>query len=92
MKMTLISVTSSWLCATGVAVISSYCILTHGNVAAGDHKKAEQVACRVSKRGRIPEYKPTNGHSSAIRKMTTAKVVKEVKIPKFVPNPISLRS
>ena len=88
MKMTLVSVTSSWLCATGVAVISSYCILTHGNGKAVDQKKAEQIVCRVSRCGRIPEYKPTNRHSSAIRKTTTAKVVKEVKIPKFVPNPI----
>ena len=88
MKMTLISVTSSWLCATGVAVISSYCILTHGNGTAGSQKKAERVACSVSKRGTVPEYKSTNRHSSAVKKTTTAKVVKEIKIPKFVPNPI----
>ena len=86
--MTLISVTSSWLCATGVAVIASYCILTHSNGTAGGQKKAEQVACRISKRGRIPEYKPTNRHSSVVRKTTAAKVVKEITIPKFVPNPI----
>ena len=88
MKMTLVSVTSSWLCATGVAVISSYCILTHSNGKAGDQKKPEQVACSVSKRGTVSEYKPTNRHSSAIKKTTTAKVVKEIKVPKFVPNPI----
>ena len=88
MKMTLVSVTSSWLCATGVAVISSYCILTHGNGAAGDQKKAAQVAYRVSKSGTIPEYKPTNRHSSAVKKTTTAKVAQEIKIPKFVQNPI----
>ena len=87
MKMTLVSVTSSWLCATGVAVISSYCILTHGG-ATGNQKKAEQVACRVSKSGTIPEYKPTNRHSSAVKKMTTAKVAREITLPKFVPNPI----
>ena len=69
MKMTLVSVTSSWLCATGVAVISSYCILSHGT--AGDHKKAEQVACSVSKRGTVSEYKSTNRHSSAIKKTTS---------------------
>ena len=86
MKMTLVSVTSSWLCATGVAVISSYCILTNGT--AGDRKKAEQVACSVSKRGTVSEYKSTNRHSSAIKKTTTAKVGKEIKIPKYVPNPI----
>ena len=86
MKMTLVSVTSSWLCATGVAVISSYCILTNGT--AGDRKKAEQVACSVSKRGTVSEYKSTNRHSSAIKKTTTAKVGEEIKIPKYVPNPI----
>lgn len=86
MKMTLVSVTSSWLCATGVAVISSYCILTNGT--AGDRKKAEQVACSVSKRGTVSEYKSTNRHSSAIKKTTTAKVGKEIKIPKYVQNPI----
>lgn len=90
MKMTLVSVTSSWLCATGVAVISSYCILTHNNGTATDQKKAEQVAYRVSKRDTISEYKPKNRHSSAVKKTTTAKVAvaKEIKIPKFVLNPI----
>ena len=87
MKMTLVSVTSSWLCATGVAVISSYCILTHGG-AAGNQKRAEQVACRISSRGTIPEYKSTNKHSSAVKKTTTAKVAKEITLPKFVQNPI----
>ena len=91
MKMTLINVTSSWLCATGVAVISSYCILTHNNGTADGQKKAEQVAYRVSKSGTIAEYKPTNRHSSAVKKTTTAKVAKiakEIEVPKFVPNPI----
>ena len=83
MKMTLVNVTRSWLCVTGVAVISSYCILTHNNGTA-----TEQVARRVSQRGTIAEYKPTNRHSSAVKKTTTAKVAKEIKIPKFVPNPI----
>ena len=70
MKMTLVSVTSSWLCATGVAVISSFCIMTHNNGTAADQKRAVQVARRV-------------------KKTTTAKVVKkEIKVPKFVPNPI----
>ena len=86
--MTLVSVTSSWLCATGVAIISSYCILTHNNGTAADQKKAAQVASSISKRGTVPEYKPTKRHSSAVKKTTTAKVVKEIKIPKFVPNPI----
>jgi len=88
MKMTLISVTSSWLCATGVAVISSYCILTHNNGTATDRARAEQVACRVSQRGTVTEYKPTNRHSSAVKKATTARVMKEIKIPKFIPNPL----
>ena len=88
MKMTLVSVTSSWLCATGVAVISSYCLMTHSNGTAADQKKAAQVASSISRRGTIPEYKSANRHSSAIKKRTTAVVAKEIKIPKFVPNPI----
>ena len=88
MKMTLVSVTSSWLCATGVAVISSFCIMTHNNGTAADQKRAVQVARRVSERGTVSEYKPTKKYSSAVKKTTTAKVVKEIKIPKFVPNPI----
>ena len=89
MKMTLVSVTSSWLCATGVAVISSFCIMTHSNGTAADQKRAVQVARRVSERGTVSEYKPTKKYSSAVKKTTTAKVVKkEIKVPKFVPNPI----
>ena len=89
MKMTLIIVASSWLCATGVAVISSFFIMTHNNGTAADQKKAVQVASGISKRGTIREYKPTTKYSSAVKKTTTAKVVKkEIKVPKFVPNPI----
>ena len=88
MKMTLVNVTSSWLCATGVAVISSYCIMTHSNGTAADQKRAAQVASSVSERGTVPEYKPTNRHSSAVKKTTTATVTKEIKLPTFVPNPI----
>ena len=88
MKMTLVSVTSSWLCATGVAVISSYCLMTHSNGTAADQKKAVQFAYRVSRSGTIPEYKPANRHSSAIKKRTTAAVAKEIKLPTFVSNPI----
>ena len=88
MKMTLVSVTSSWLCATGVAVIASYCILTHGPNATGSQKRAEWVAHRISKSGTIPDYKPTTRHSSAVKKTTTTKVAAEIQIPKFVPNPI----
>ena len=88
MKMTLVSVTSSWLCATGVAVISSYCLMTHSSGTAADQRKAVQVASSISKSGTIPEYKPANRHSSAIKKTTTAAVAKEIKLPTFVPNPI----
>ena len=91
MKMTLIKITSSWLCATGVAVISSYCILTHNNGKAGDQKKAEQIAYRASKRGTVSEYKSTNKHSSAVRKTTKAKVVKEIKKVCGEDYPVSLR-
>ena len=88
MKMTLISVTSSWLFATGVAAILNYCILTHNNGTAAGQKKAAQVVSRVSKRGTIPEFKPATRHSSAVKKKTTAKVVTEIKVPVFVANPI----
>ena len=88
MKMTLVSVTSSWLCATGVAIISSFCIMTRSNGTAADQERAAQVASGISKSGTIAEYKPTKKHSSAVKKTTTAKVVKEVKVPKFVENPI----
>ncbi len=88
MKVTLLSIVTSWLCATGVAVISSYCIITHNNRTAGGQKKAAQVASRISKRGTIPEYKSAKRHSSAVKKTTTATVVKEIKLPKIVVNPI----
>ena len=88
MKMTLISITKSWLCATGVAIIASYCILTHNGTVNGK-SKAEQVASRICKDGTTSEYKSKNRHSSATKKTTTAKVAtKEIKIPKYVPNPI----
>ena len=87
MKMALISVKSSWLFATGVAVIASYCILTHNGTVNGQ-SKAEQVASRISKDGTNSKYKSKNRHSSAVKKTTTEKVVKEIKIPKYVPNPI----
>ena len=88
MKMTLLSVTCSWLCATGVAIILSFYVMTHSNGTVADQKKAARVAASISKRGTVPEYKPTKRHSSAVKKTTTAKVVKEIKIPKFVVNPI----
>ena len=87
MKMTVISITSSWLCATGVAIIASYCILTHNGTVNGK-SKAEQVASRICKDGTTSEYKSKNRHSSAVTKTTKAKVEKEIKVPKYVPNPI----
>ena len=41
--MTRISIVSSWLCSTGVAVISSYCILTHHQNTPVEQKKAAAV-------------------------------------------------
>ena len=88
MKMMLISVMKYWLCATGVAIIASYCILTHSNGTTAGQKRAAHVAARISERGTASKYKATNGHSSVVKKTTKAKVVKEIKIPKYVPNPI----
>ena len=87
MKMTVISITKSWFCATGVAIIASYCILTHNGTVNGK-SKAEHVASRICKDGTTSEYKSKNRHSSAVKKTTKAKVEKEIKIPKYVPNPI----
>ena len=87
MKMTVISITKSWFCATGVAIIASYCILTHNGTVNGK-SKAEQVASRICKDGTTSEYKSKIRHSSATKKTTTAKVAKEIKIPKYIPNPI----
>ena len=87
--MTRISIVSSWLCSTGVAVISSYCILTHHQNTPVEQKKAAAVAARIAKRGLIPEYRPKNRHSSAVKKTTVAKVTaKDVKVPIYVANPI----
>ena len=90
MRMTLLSFTSSWLCATGVAIVASYLIMTHYQCAERNRIKAAQVATRISRRGTIAEFKPTTRHSSAIKKATKASVVKvkEVKLPTFVTNPI----
>ena len=89
--MTRISVVSSWLCATGVVVFSSYCILTHFKNTPADQKKAAALAERISKRGTISEseYKRRVKHSSAVNKKTVAKITdKDVKAPVYVPNPI----
>ena len=87
--MTRISIASSWLCATGVVVLASYCILTHFKNTPSDQKKAAALAERISKRGTIAEYKNRVKYSSAIKKTTVAKVTDpDVKCPKLVPNPI----
>ena len=87
--MTRMSVVSSWLCATGVVVVSSYCILTHFKNTPADQKKAAALAERIMKKGTIPEYKRNVKYSSAVNKKTVAKIVdKDVKKPVYVPNPI----
>ena len=90
--MTRISVVSSWLCATGVVVVSSYCILTHFKNTPADQKKAAALVERINKRGTVSEAeygKQRAKHSSAVNKKTVAKVVdKDVKEPVYVPNPI----
>lgn len=89
MKMTLISTVSSWLCATGVAVVASYSFLTSHPDTPNGQKQAAKVAARISKQQTIRNYRPNNRHSSVIRKTTTAKVTqKDFKKPTFVPNPI----
>ena len=89
--MTRISIVSSWLCATGVVVFSSYCILTHFKNTQADQKKAAARAEHISKRGTISEkeFKRSVKHSSAVNKKTVAKIMdKDVKEPVYVPNPI----
>ena len=90
--MTRISVVSSWLCATGVVVVSSYCILTHFKNTPADQKKAAALVERINKRGTVSEAeygKQRAKHSSAVNKKTVAKIVdKDVKEPVYVPNPI----
>ena len=89
--MTRISVVSSWLCATGVVVVSSYCILTHFKNTPADQKKAAALVERINKRGTVSEAeygKQRAKHSSAVNKKTVAKIVgKDVK-RELVPNPI----
>lgn len=90
--MTRISVVSSWLCATGVVVVSSYCILTHFKNTPADQKKAAALVERINKRGTVSEAgygKQRAKHSSAVNKKTVAKIVdKDVKKSVYVPNPI----
>lgn len=88
MKMTLISTVSTWVCATGVAIVASYCTMTSHQKTPAGQKRAAEVAARIAKDGTISEYKSKNRHSSAISKTTKAKVTKVVKMPTYVPNPI----
>ena len=86
---TRIAITKAWLFATGVAVVTSYCVITHHKNTPADQKKAEKVAEQIAKKGTVSEYKQKTAHSSAVKKTTTAKVVdKEVKLPTYIPNPI----
>lgn len=85
MKMTLISIACTWLCATGVAVISHYNMVTSCH---NDNAKPAQIAKRISQKGTIPEYKPKSIHSSACKKTTAAKVGSVVKLPTYVDNPM----
>lgn len=85
---TLIYVTSSWLCATGVAIMATYLIATNYQGTAIDQAKAKQTAANISKRGTIQEYKPATRHSSATSKTTAAKVACVIKKPVYVDNPI----
>lgn len=86
--MTRISIATSWLCATGVAVIASYSILTHHKNTPKEQAQAAGVAKRISKQGTIPEYKNRFKHSSAVKKETVAKVTNPNVNIKYVPNPI----
>lgn len=85
---TIISVLSSWLCATGVIIVASYTIAICGQGTASDQAKAKQEAESITKRGTIQEYKPATRHSSATKKTTTAAVARMVKTPVYVDNPI----
>lgn len=88
--MTRISVLTTWVCATGVAVVTAYSVyINHKNVPKGRARAAE-VAKHIAKRGTIAEFKREAKHSSAVRKTTEAKVAetKEEKVPTYVPNPI----
>ena len=85
---TIISVVSTFVCATGVAIVSHYCIKTNHQNTASDQKKAAEVAAKICKCKTIPEYKAKNRHSSAVKQTTTAKVEAVVKEPTYVPNPL----
>ncbi len=85
---TLISITSSWLCATGVTIMATFLIATNHQGTVSDQAKAKQTAASISKRGTIKEFKPATRHSSATKKTTAAKVECVVKKPVYVDNPI----
>lgn len=85
MKMTMMNIATTWICATGVAVVATCNVLTRCSSSA----RAEKHAARISRRGTIPEYKSANRHSSAVRKTTAARAeVKEIKVPTYVANPL----
>lgn len=88
MKMTLLKVIGSWLCGTGVVVISTYLIATNYQGTARDQAVARQAAERIAKRGTIQEYKPATRHSSAVKKATSATVSCVINKPVYVDNPI----
>lgn len=88
MKMTLLKVIGSWLCGTGVAVISTYFIATSFQGTARDQAVARHVAERIARRGTIQEYKPATRHSSAVKKTTSATVAGVINKPVYVDNPI----
>lgn len=87
--MILIHVLSSWLCATGVAVVVGYNIVTRQADTPQERQRAVEVAKRISKEGTNSNFKANKRHSSAIRKTTTATVAQRVvKCPEYVSNPI----
>ena len=88
MKMILLKVVGTWLCGTGVAIISTYLIATTCQGTARDQLKAKQAAERITKRGTIQEYKPATRRSSAVKKTTSATVAGTIKKPVFVANPV----
>lgn len=87
--MILIHILSSWLCATGVAVVVGYNIMARQADTPQERQRAVEVAKRISKNGTTSNFKAKKRHSSAIRKMTTATVVqKAVKSFEYVSNPL----
>ncbi len=79
--MTKIYVITSFLCATGVAVITAYSFLTHHSSSVADQNKAEALVKGIERRGTIADYKPRWKYSTVVGKRTSAKIVdKNVKV------------